>query len=288
MYWDVIHEQNLRARNPQLRLEAPAKRDTPAKKPTMRRTPSKPKMASFNLNPCKVAIASGIAIALTLGAIGLSATGGQGANSPTGAEVPALNALVSCIYPQNRHFHENADNLQFSQTGEYWKILGYWNSNVGYTGCGLCSYTTAIDIVTASNYTPLDMLSLRGDWAGMDNYIDDTTGLDDRTHGEFTYDMFKVSSRHVDLNTAALAEALQDNSAAVICTGGDVFYDVYGNNYYYDGHFVCAYRYDADTGIFHVHDSAIEHELGTDVHYTWEQMDDMLAYTTSIVAYKAV
>ena len=283
MYWDVIHEQNRRARDPQLRYEKTAKKPVP----TPRKSSYNPETAPAKpgLKKALIVVAASILVALIITSV--SAASSQNANETT-AEAPDLAAIVSQICPQYHPFHENADNLQFSQTGEYWKVLGYWDSNVGYTGCGLCSYTTAIDIVTASDYTPLDMLSLRGDWAGMDNYIDDYTGLGDQTHGQFTYNMFKVSSQHVDLDTASLAKALQDNSAAVICTGGDVFYDVYGNNYYYDGHFVCAYRYDPDTQTFHVHDSAIEHELGTNVCYTWEQMDAMLASSTSIVAYKAV
>lgn len=182
----------------------------------------------------------------------------------------------------------NADDLQFSQDGEYWKILGYWDVNVGYAGCGLCSYTSAIDIVTGSSYTPTDMLVMRGDWAGMDNWIDDETGLDGQTHRQFTYDKFSVASRNVDVDIDSLIKALDENAVCVICTGGPVFYDVYGNLYNYPGHFVCVYRYDHDSGIFHVHDSAVEHYLGTNVEYEMWQMEDMVAYTSSIVAYRAV
>ena len=314
MYWDEIHAQHERVRFATTDLKiTPSRQKTATQKPSVtdsrkskdskptirRAAPTEPPFAiafpKFELPKVpvpeialpKVSLLGKLAImTVSAGIVFLFALMSFGSWAASADE--GKTGFFPNSFMVTKPLAENADELQFSQDGEYWKVLGYWNANVGYAGCGLCSYTSAIDIVTGNSYTPTDMLVMRGDWAGMDNWIDDDTGLDGQTHRQFTYDNFSVASRNVDVNMDSLIEALDENAVCVICTGGPVFYDIYGNLYNYPGHFVCVYRYDNDTGIFHVHDSAVEHYLGANVEYETWQMEDMVNYTSSIVAYRAV
>ena len=183
----------------------------------------------------------------------------------------------------------NASYMQFAQSGEPWSDLGYWGDNVALNGCGLCCYTTIVDILTDSSYTPETMLSIRGDWQGMDNYVEDNTGLiNGMTHGQFTFDTFGINSFEVDCSIGSLAlQVSRGDTVAMVCAGGDdIFVDAYGGIYSYPGHFICVWTKNAD-GTYLVHDSAVSHGRGCNVTYSAEQMETLIEHSSSIVAYRA-
>lgn len=180
----------------------------------------------------------------------------------------------------------DAEHLQFAQSGEPWSYMDYWGGTVAMNGCGLCAYTSVVDILTDADYTPTDMLSIRGDWEGMDNYADDRTGVaSGQTHHDYTLEQFGIETYRIPVSLDSLATTCsRGDSVAVLCAGGDdIFLGTVGDEHSYPGHFVCVWKYD---GVFHVHDSAISHGYGCDVIYTEEEMSELLSGTTSIMSYR--
>lgn len=171
---------------------------------------------------------------------------------------------------------KNADTMHFCQWGQYYSDIRYFCGTIGSAGCGLCAYTSAVNILKGTDYTPDSMLSLRGDWAGTEEYITSTVGSPDgKNHADWTYDTFGIHMEQLDANTAVARQVLEDNECAlIICSGGTVFHDKAGVWRWSGGHYVLAYRCD-DNG-FYVHDSSYQGDNGTAVYYTDAEIAPML------------
>lgn len=181
---------------------------------------------------------------------------------------------------------ENATKVQFPQGGgNEWSGLRYWGGNVGSSGCGLCAYTVAIDVLTGADYNPAQMLDIRGDWVGMDGYPDDSTGTKDgSSHHDWTLAKWDIETWNIDNTTSALAEALDNNeSVAIVCSHGNSFKNKSGVWRSTDGHFICVVGHD-ESG-FHVSDSAYSHDEGTDVVYNDADMSRMLSGANLVTIY---
>ena len=178
-----------------------------------------------------------------------------------------------------------AADVQFPQSNNQpWSNIGYWNGTIASSGCGVCAYTVVIDVLCGKDYTPADMMEIRGDWRGMDGYPDDSTGSHGKTHSEFTRDTFDVSTWNISPNVEELKSALtEQETAAIVCSRGRAFKDNQGSWRWSSGHFVAVLGYD-DEG-FHVSDSAYSHEYGTDVVYSDREMATMLSGANLVTIY---
>ena len=239
--------------------------------------------------------AAGVFLALTA-VIAVAATAFGGAAQAT-EDMAETSGLVAAEIEDHSDDEvrdlKNVDAplLQFAQCGEPWSDLPYWGDNIAMNGCGLCAYTTMIDILVGTSYTPEDMLYIRGDWEGMDGWVNDNTGSGEETHHDWTLATFGVDSWNIEVNIDSLREAVsRGDSVAMLCAGNTeeyIFRGTAGDEHQYDGHFILVWDYDAD-GNFHVHDSAVSHGYGCDVVYTPEEMQEMINNTSSIVEYRAV
>lgn len=179
---------------------------------------------------------------------------------------------------------ENAASCHYQQGGGMpWSSLSYWNSTVSRSGCGLCAYTVMVNILTGSNYTPSEMLDIRGDWRGMEKSVTDKTGTGSKTHYQFTLDTFDIESYTTDTRDAyALAEELeQGETVAIVCAQGTIFHNSDGSYYYTSGHYVVVYKVEGED-YFHVQDSAIS---DANVTYTYSEIQKVLNRTNSIVLF---
>lgn len=180
---------------------------------------------------------------------------------------------------------ENRDSgkYHFCQWGESWSGLPYWGGgSIGADGCGLCSYTTMVNLLTGSDYDPAGMLALRGDWAGQEEKVDWTNGTPDgTTHAEWTKRTFDIDLTQIEVSVASCRQALNESETVLIVgPEGTTMHDRYGNTRWTNGHYVCVYRCD-DSG-FYMHDSAYSGDAGTAVYYTDAEFADIIS-TTPIV-----
>lgn len=179
---------------------------------------------------------------------------------------------------------KEADKKHFPQGGGMpWSNLPYWGANVAWAGCGLCAYTSVVDILTGADYTPTEMLDIRGDWVGMESHVNDASGTPDgSTHHDFTLKTFGIESYESEIrdSEAFATELSKEETVSIVCARGTVFHNKDGSYRYTDGHYVCVYKYD-DEG-FHVHDPATQ---DANIIYTHSEMQRLLNGTSSVVFY---
>lgn len=180
---------------------------------------------------------------------------------------------------------ESAAGIQFAQGGmQGWSGLRYWNGTIGSSGCGLCAYTVIIDILCGRDYTPADMLSIRGDWRGMDGYPEDHTGSKYGSHHDFTLSEFEIETWNIGNSVEELKDALREReTAAMVCSHGHVFKNKSGSWRWSSGHFVAVLGYDEQG--FHVSDSAYSKDQGADVIYSDTEMARMLSGANKVTIY---
>lgn len=178
------------------------------------------------------------------------------------------------------------NEIHFQQGGgNAWSGLSYWNGTVASSGCGLCAYTVIIDVLTGYEYTPTDMLKIRGDWRGMDGYPNDSTGSGSQTHAEFTKSTFDIDMYEISIDVDSMKAALEGGESAVmVCARGSVFKDKQGNWRYSSGHFIAVYGYDEEG--FHVADSAYNSSRGANVIYSDSDMARLLSGSNHVVVYE--
>lgn len=201
-----------------------------------------------------------------------SATAARDELSEAKATLEALRAEKIAQQEARKH----ADSMHFCQWGEYYSDIRYFCGTIGSAGCGLCAYTSAVNILKGTNYTPDTMLSLRGDWAGTEEYIDSKVGSPNgQNHADWTESTFDIHMETLNANTTLARQVLEDNEATIIiCSGHTVFHDKAGVWRWSGGHYVLAYR--CDEGGFYVHDSSYKGDNGSGVYYTDAEMQNML------------
>lgn len=181
----------------------------------------------------------------------------------------------------------NADGIHFAQSSSPWGQMAYWNGTVATHGCGLVSYTVAIDILTGRGETPDQVLEERGDWAGTEQTLDATTGNGSRTHYEVTKALYDVTTESLNMDgdrLATLDAALQGESVVQVCAAGRAFKNNAGVWRWSGGHYVVIYRR-ADDGGYMVQDSTWT-DKGTAVHYSRDEMGVMLSHAHTLTAYR--
>ena len=241
----------------------------------------------------KVMLGAAGAFLILATATAIAATAFSGAAEATSDYAESADVAATPAAEEEVRDLKNVDAplLQFAQSGEPWSDLPYWGGTISMNGCGLCAYTTMVDILVGTDYTPEDMLYIRGDWEGMDGWVDDNTGSGELTHHDWTLETFGIDSWRIDVNSESLKEAVsRGDSVAMLCAGNPedyIFLGTAGDEHQYDGHFILVWDYD-ENGNFHVHDSAVSHGYGCDVIYTPEEMSELIGNTSSIVEYRAV
>lgn len=192
---------------------------------------------------------------------------------------------------QQQESLKNADSIHFAQwqPGSSWASRRYWGGTVATHGCGLVSYTVAIDILTGARLDPSQMIDKRGDWVGMESWPDDSSGVrTGETHAEFTKRVFGVTERALPMDgdtLATLDQALEEDEAVVqLCGRGTIFKNgKTGQWRTSSGHYVLIYRH-AD-GYYYVQDSTWLDEGGTAVRYSRSDMQRMLSGASALIAY---
>lgn len=183
------------------------------------------------------------------------------------------------------------DEIHFWQVNSEWGTLPYWGGTISSSGCGLCSYTTIINMLKGEKYTPATMLEKRGDWVGMEGFPDSSAGtLDGSTHAEWTQKTFGITVDGLDdsINNDGVKNYLKNGkSVLMICSAGtDIYRNSRGETRSSKGHFVVIYRYDEASKEFFVQDSAFnDDDAGKAVHYTEDQMQYLLSNTYHMVGY---
>ena len=178
---------------------------------------------------------------------------------------------------------DEAALIQYSQSGEEWSNLPYWGVSISYAGCGLCAYTSIIDILLEEDYTPREMLDIRGDWRGMDHWVHDSTGTPDgSSHHDFTLEKFGIDTYECERSASTLAEELEGGEACALVLVHGVSLKINGGgSWWTDGHFINVFAYD-DEG-FHVHDSATSYSQGRNVIYSKGEMEGVLSGATVVI-----
>lgn len=181
----------------------------------------------------------------------------------------------------------NADSIHFAQGDSPWGTLPYWNGTVATHGCGLVSYTVAIDVLTGRGLTPGEMLSLRGDWSGTEQTLSSTTGASGETHSDETLRLFDVTSESLDMSgnlNDEVDEALEGEGVVQVCAAGTAFKNNDGYWRTSAGHYVTIYRHDANG--YYVQDSTWSGAKGAAVCYSTSDLNVLLSHCHSLTAYR--
>ena len=181
----------------------------------------------------------------------------------------------------------NADDGRFHycQWGEPYSNIRYYCGTIGSAGCGLCCYTSVVNILNGTSYDIPTMLATRGDWMGEEGLLDSYVGTPEgMTHHDWTLDHFGIESEPVAPSVEDARAALEGGeSCLILCTKGKVFHDKAGAWRWSSGHFVCVYRCD-DNG-FYVHDPSYQGDNGTAVFYSDAEAAEMFYNANNLVRY---
>ncbi len=179
---------------------------------------------------------------------------------------------------------ENAEDVFYSQKDPLWCEHPYWEKNIGEMGCGLCSFTMAVDILTGARLNPVDVYEIRESW-GLPQKVEgngDICACD--AHEEFNA-RFRES---FGVESSFLADKSMESFINVLEGGGSVIWFSSRNwgepwiwsdgskckDQYIDGHLVCAWKH--EDGLFYIKDPNGPKELGNNVTYSHEQFEKLL------------
>lgn len=182
----------------------------------------------------------------------------------------------------------NAENVFFSQlasTGTEWVGLPYGDGTVASAGCGLCTATHCINIVTGKNYTPKDVYMMRKGY-GIDQTKWGYVAGADWNHNypevaEMNRELFGVKAECIaGASIERYKQELQAGHPIQFCGGDCMMLDAQGNQHWHEGHFICFYKYDGT--YFYAKDSSLPTaELGNKIKYSEEQMAELLRHGSS-------
>jgi len=179
---------------------------------------------------------------------------------------------------------ENAEDVFYSQKDPLWCEHPYWEKSIGEMGCGLCSFTMAVDILTGARLNPVDVYEIRESW-GLPQKVEgngDICACD--AHEEFNA-RFRES---FGVESSFLADKSMESFINVLEGGGSVIWFSSRNwgepwiwsdgskceDQYIDGHLVCAWKH--EDGLFYIKDPNGPKELGNNVTYSHEQFEKLL------------
>lgn len=179
---------------------------------------------------------------------------------------------------------EHAEEVFCSQNDPLWKDHAYWESNITDMGCGLCSLTTAINILTGTRLSPVDVYDIRTAWGfpQKKESPDDVCARD--AHEQFNpmlREAFGIESTFLeDKSLESFKQVLEEGDAVIWFSSRDwsepwVWADgTKCPNQYDMGHLVCAWKY--EDGLFYIKDPNGTKQLGNNVTYNHEQFEQLL------------
>lgn len=179
---------------------------------------------------------------------------------------------------------ERAEDVFYSQKDPLWREHPYWESNIGEMGCGLCSFTMAIDILTGARLNPVEVYDIRESW-GLPQKVEgqgDICACD--AHEEFNpffRDSFGVQTEFMeDKSLENFVKVLEGGDAVIWFSSrnwGEPWIWADGSkceDQYTEGHLICAWKH--EDGLFYIKDPNGSRELGNNVTYNHEQFERLL------------
>lgn len=179
---------------------------------------------------------------------------------------------------------ENVEDVFCSQNDPEWAEHPYWEENFTKMACGLCSFTMAVNILTGSRYTPVEVYDIRKEWGlpQLEEGNGDICAAD--AHEEFN-DLFRekfgVQSKFLeDKSIESFIKVLQEGDKVIWFSSrewGEPWIWADGSkceNQYTTGHLICAWKY--EDGCFVIKDPNGTKEQGNNVRYNHEQFEKLL------------
>lgn len=188
--------------------------------------------------------------------------------------------MVQCPYKP----FEKADDVFFSQKDPCWSEHPYWEKNIGEMGCGLVSFTMAVDILTGARLNPVEMYDIRESWGlpQKEEGNGDICACD--AHEEFNSffrECLGVESEFLaDKSLESFAKVLEGGNAVIWFSSRDwgepwIWADGSKQENQYDmGHLICAWKH--EDGMFYIKDPNGPAALGNNVVYDHEQFEKLL------------
>lgn len=173
---------------------------------------------------------------------------------------------------------KQAENVFFSQEDPRWAGLPYYFDDIGGSGCGLCAFTAAVNLLTGRNLSPLDVYRARQE-CGLDQRSD-ISGVCARDAHEALNDLnrrlFGVESEFLeDASIEGFRRALAGGDAVIWCSSRDtgepwIWSDGSKQEWQHPkGHLVAVWK--CEGGCFFLKDSSGPCCKGNNVCYTEEQ-----------------
>lgn len=179
---------------------------------------------------------------------------------------------------------ECAEDVFFSQNDPAWAQHPYWESNITDMGCGLCSFTMAVDILTGARLNPVEVYDIRASW-GLPQTQEGNGDICACDAHECFNPLFR---KHLGIESSFLEDASLESFARELEKGDRVIWfssREWGEpwiwsdgskceNQYETGHLVCAWKH--EDGIFYIKDPNGTREQGNNVRYNHEQFECLL------------
>lgn len=179
---------------------------------------------------------------------------------------------------------ENVEDVFCSQNDPQWAAHPYWEKNISKMGCGLCSFTTAVNILTGSRYTPVEMYDIRSTW-GLPQTQEgngDICACDaHEAFNPFFREAFGIESSFLeDKSLESFQRVLEEGGQVIWFSSrqwGEPWIWADGTkcpNQYEEGHLVVAWKHEND--LFYIKDPNGTREEGNNVTYDHEQFEKLL------------
>ena len=187
------------------------------------------------------------------------------------------------VQPQFAPF-ERAEDVFCAQVDPRWARHPYWYEDFEHCACGLCSFTMAVNILTGTRLTPVEVYDMRAAW-GLPQVQEgngDICGCDAQTQfNPMMRELFGVESTFLeDKSLDSFARVLEEGDRVIWFSSRDweepwIWSDGTKHASQHDeGHLVCAWKH--EDGCFIIKDPWGMPELGNDVRYTHEQFERLL------------
>lgn len=179
---------------------------------------------------------------------------------------------------------ENAEDVFCSQNDPRWAAHPYWESDFTGMACGLCSFTTAVNILTGTRLNPVEVYDMRAEWGLPQKQEGEGDICACDAHEEFNpmmRELFGVESVFLeDKSLESFAQTLEAGDCVIWFSSrdwGEPWIWADGSkceNQYTMGHLICAWKH--ENGLFYVKDPNGTREQGNNVTYNHEQFERLL------------
>lgn len=179
---------------------------------------------------------------------------------------------------------ENAEDVFCSQNDQRWAEHPYWERDFTGMACGLCSFTTAVNILTGTRLSPVEVYDMRAAWGLPQKQEGEGDICACDAHEEFNpmmRELFGVESSFLeDKSLESFARTLEAGDCVIWFSSrdwGEPWIWADGSkceNQYAMGHLICAWKH--ENGLFYIKDPNGTREQGNNVAYNHEQFERLL------------